>query len=1329
MKKIYALSLALAVAGSAMAATTLDQARIYLNPGHGSWGPNDRPMATIPYPNLANGMPDTCGFYESNTNLWKVLKIGATLEKLGVKHENIIYSRVKNGPYPYKAGDPDAEKFNRALSEICEEVCANNIDMFLSVHSNAATEGANTNYPLFEYRGKDGKGNEYVPGSFEMCESVWPRLYTNAIDVTSYYSIANSNIRGDFNFNSTWDETGRTDPTTGVTYYGKLGVMKHNAPGLLSEGYFHTYQPARHRALNKDYCAQEGVRYARGIADYFGAAGETTGYIMGTVKDLHEKMTNSLYKYASGSIDQWVPINGAVVKLLKDGKEVSSYTVDNNYNGVFVFENLEPGKYTLQASATGYKEAGEDYTAPFEVKANETTYPKIYLESESYEPPKIVYTDYPDPVQDSSVGVPSTMNMEQKFADNMISKLDGLKVRRSILRNDTITVLAFGENNKPFIYQFNPETQEFIREISTEGIPEIDTTTGGVFKISDIAFTADNKLVACNKCKTQYDDSQIETGDIRGVFRCFIWNDLATTPIEWATSKLSGNYYHAWTGNTIAVSGASNECTIVTTTVTTGSSAALRFLKLVVADNQVVEDGYMKSNYTELALGADHKLTLSPRGKNQYVIDGSKSTPSEFGVAVPPSSVPELGKINSDLINASATGATFFKYAKHSFMTSPMTDADGKNVGVSLFDVTNGLDKANLIKTTNTTISPVETSEMMAAGVVKNADISIYMMRDKSESKFSSIDVDQPVVKGILAYDLRVNESGENYVITYKSNSNSTKSELCLTNAETGKYCGSISIPNSVMGENTVTIKKSDLPYISRINWSIKLYGDNVGKVAKLSNSGIGAFGQGCVAVNNSTESDKFGYVYVGSAAKSGIVNPGLYEYTNDLVQNKYVASTEGSSRRLSIDSKGNVYVAHWSDGLSGVYFYDATNLDNNWNIFNHNNDAIKASSGLWSLNDTPIGGSTTGVSVIGSGNDTWLYTYDEDYLVNGSGNNVLMYHLGDATEINAAPDREYGGSVHSLTVNTDVNVVASTHGGFWASQTRKAGNNTQSVPALMYFDADGNPTFNSGKDLSDVLDGCNSGGYAVNYDESLLAITDASNNIVVLDLTWTDNVPTLKYKYKFPYSDAYTTNGVYQMAFDRGNNIYITGSTLGVYTALTDNNTCNIPAKSTLVLIGNTPVAPLEFAVTDNKDNTVTATWTAPSANAIAYKLYLDDVKVDSISTSTFTFTNVTFGSHTFGVSAIYPYDVESEKSEVTLATSGVETISSDSNVTITPNPTTGIINITCPEQIVEVHVYSVNGSLVAQGNDSVLDISNIASGIYFVKVNNYDAVRIIKK
>ena len=64
MKRPLLLIFALAVAASAFAL------KVYINPGHGDWDSGARPMATINYP-LSGGFPDTLGFYESNTNLWK----------------------------------------------------------------------------------------------------------------------------------------------------------------------------------------------------------------------------------------------------------------------------------------------------------------------------------------------------------------------------------------------------------------------------------------------------------------------------------------------------------------------------------------------------------------------------------------------------------------------------------------------------------------------------------------------------------------------------------------------------------------------------------------------------------------------------------------------------------------------------------------------------------------------------------------------------------------------------------------------------------------------------------------------------------------------------------------------------------------------------------------------------------------------------------------------------------------------------------------------------------------------------------------------------------
>ena len=380
MKKILLLlMMAIGIVGTVQAITA-DDVRIYINPGHGGWGPNDRPMATIPYPALSStNRPDTCGFYESNTNLWKGFEMRDALKRMGVKDENITMSRTSNGPFPYDGNTYGA--ISKHPSVIAAEAEEGDYDMFVSIHSNADTDGSQSNYPLYIYRGTNA--SESVSGSKAMCQKSWPQHWMDELDpIYSRYrtfSKTDPYIVGDVDFYNGGSNT--TNSSSGITYYGYLGALKHGVPGFLVEGYFHTYQPARHRALNQDYCRQEGLRLARGAADYFGISGETTGYIMGSVKDAVNSLEHSLYTYNGNSTDSHAPINGATVRLYKGGSLIATYRTDNNYNGIFVFNGLAPGNdYTINVSANGYEAlTGQgNYT----VSANETTYMTLYMTSD-----------------------------------------------------------------------------------------------------------------------------------------------------------------------------------------------------------------------------------------------------------------------------------------------------------------------------------------------------------------------------------------------------------------------------------------------------------------------------------------------------------------------------------------------------------------------------------------------------------------------------------------------------------------------------------------------------------------------------------------------------------------------------------------------------------------------------------------------------------------------------------------------------------------------------------------------------------------------------------
>lgn len=180
MKKFLSLATVALLAFGASAQVTKENVRIYINPGHGSWTSNDRPMNTVKHgvntPSASGS--DTTNFFESNTNIRKGLAMLDKLVEYGIPFDrtknqenenptrvgaaldlsqNIVMSHVKAGPYPtiLMGGDADlANAYNRNLSEIASEVEANNFDMFVSIHSNAATDGNSTNYLYFAYDNK-----------------------------------------------------------------------------------------------------------------------------------------------------------------------------------------------------------------------------------------------------------------------------------------------------------------------------------------------------------------------------------------------------------------------------------------------------------------------------------------------------------------------------------------------------------------------------------------------------------------------------------------------------------------------------------------------------------------------------------------------------------------------------------------------------------------------------------------------------------------------------------------------------------------------------------------------------------------------------------------------------------------------------------------------------------------------------------------------------------------------------------------------------------------------------------------------------------------------
>ena len=1203
-----------------MSAADLTGKRIYINPGHGSYGPNDRPMATIPYPNLpTTGMPDTLGFYESNTNLWKCLYLGAKLEAAGA---TVLYSRTQSGPWPYemKNGDypdyrwnkgagiadttigwqltdsydahPDYEKYNRSLVEITEEVEANNIDYFISVHSNANTEGSTANFPLMLYRGPDAyaganstDGYEYVVGSYEMAKEAnieKLKIMKAGIDVASS---TNLNIRGDWNFYGS--HSGRTH-ANGKTYQGYLGALKHGAPGFLSEGYFHTYQPARHRALNQDYCHMEGLDYYRGIINYYKADTETVGYIVGTVKDQYNKMSNKLFTYTPKTNDQWVPCNGAEVILKKGGVEVARYQVDNFYNGIFVFEGLEPGDdYSLEASCDGYHPLADQYKVPFSVKANETTYSMIYLVDTAYVPPTIVYEDYPNPEQPSYLGLPSAFEMSEQATRDYTEVIKGT-VKRTLQSGDSTILLSLEENGQAHIYLIKSSLNT-IDTISTNGIIPVDPDNAGDYlALSDIALTCDGKLVGVNYIRCQYSADQVDAGYKRGVKNFYIWDALAGDPRVWFTANDAANSYRSDAAYTMAVKGESKDCQVIISSRhynAASGGGALRISSYTVTDGvpSYIFYGYSISASENPPLDASRdgeniQFTLSPRGeKKDFIFDADLINPVEFRLPGGQNQdVTLLGKVSEDLLHVKFNGATYFKYAGKSLMAAPATDAEGKVTGVQVLDITEGLDNAVVIKTTNTQLAePVEATYAAAAAKVKGTDLYLYLLVDGKIYSYTTVGVAQPVVPHIAAHKLNVVAEGDNYVFTFDANADAINANLVFyaEDAEVGKVPATV-----VKGENTITVAATELPGTEgqELTWAVELEG------AAIANFGIISLDKSLIesstsrlfnAVNTNPEHDKFGYIYVmhraGSSNSAAAPKSGVWEYDYNLVKQNTEAYKGGEEKfgnptRMSMDREGYLYVADWADGHSGIFMANTADMTQPFTQFFV---GTRQSNGAFNNGGVYTGSSTPGCHVYDNGTEVKLLVYNEDAAGTLPKNGMAVYNIGqeDGTILHSwenAPS-----AVYTLTgqANTEGNPWGTSHG-FFVSQVREDGQNNASATSLKFYDYAGKEQMSAYSDeYKEIITGSNAGGYAVSADESVLVFNDGAKNFLVFDITWEGDKPVLALRYTIHHG----ITKIRQMNWDYAGNLVCTGDeSIAVVSLPSDENVTVVPAKKALKVV-----------------------------------------------------------------------------------------------------------------------------------------------------------------
>lgn len=342
MKRIIFAILALAGIFTCASARQMKDLKIYINPGHGGYTANDRPVRIHPF-----ASNDTLGYWESKSNLYKGLHMYHILDSLGT---TAYLSRTKN-----------TEADDRSLSGIASEATNLGVDMFLSIHSNA---GESVNYPLMLYR-EQTKGTPRYPKSVELSNIIWENLHSNQMREWTHNSPA---IAGDLTFyQNMWE--------------GGLGVLRTlYVVGLLSEGSMHEHRPEAHKLMNDDVLWLEAWHFVRSIMEFFNTEDRfVTGNVAGFVYDDHRLREAVMpVNFSRYGRDKLAPLNGASVELLDmNGNVVQKRTTDDMYNGCFVFRNVTPGTYKVRAWRDDYHMMENEVT----VVANDVTYndfPLVY---------------------------------------------------------------------------------------------------------------------------------------------------------------------------------------------------------------------------------------------------------------------------------------------------------------------------------------------------------------------------------------------------------------------------------------------------------------------------------------------------------------------------------------------------------------------------------------------------------------------------------------------------------------------------------------------------------------------------------------------------------------------------------------------------------------------------------------------------------------------------------------------------------------------------------------------------------------------------------------
>jgi len=371
--------------------------------------------------------------------------------------------------------------------------------------------------------------------------------------------------------------------------------------------------------------------------------------------------------------------------------------------------------------------------------------------------------------------------------------LNEINIRRVLHRDGKLYILTQAPN--PEILIKDAETLELIRKMDLTGV------SGGLngVTLSDIAFTADGKLLACNLAVVS---STVRAENTTGAprFKVYIWdNDDAQPRIFYELYRntlglplhdsgpdqphevMLGNWGNGFwfagrLGETMAVSGPSWDTKIYmpafSANEATGVGETFRMVAHHVKDGVLVETQYrMRIGIPEVAashqpFGAgfnfggsgNFQLMVSPLADNRFIFTSNASNPTEFEWNWNDEQRATLQQTGYLALSANSLqmpfrvfNANYFRYAGRAYMAAAMASSGRIFPSVALLDITDGLNDAKKISDHLVPEFPNYVSSYMKAfGVVNNEHIYLSVLGANlglaTFATYQPVWIDSPIV-------------------------------------------------------------------------------------------------------------------------------------------------------------------------------------------------------------------------------------------------------------------------------------------------------------------------------------------------------------------------------------------------------------------------------------------------------------------------------------------------------------------------------------------------------------------------------------------------------